>query len=201
MSRSPSAHFTLAYRPGRRQRAYNILLLVPDDVRADHLSAYGYERATTPLLDRRLKDAILFSNCHSPVGWTLPACASIVTGQLPDDHGLQDHNEKFRKPKIGHYLGEEYFRLGLTNNGNVVTDSISREYLEYLGLKRRPAKWRFFGWDSGFDRYTWTARENHVRPFDLAREFLGSLPASSEGKPYFLFFHTNIVHDYHMDRG
>ena len=192
--------WALSYQPGPRRGSYNILLVVIDDLRADHLSAYGYERQTSPFLDRRASQGTIFTRCYSPVGWTLPACASIITGQIPDDHGLRDHHQKFRKPKIGHYLGDSYHRVAITNNGNVVTDSISREYLEKLGLKRRPAKWRFFGWDDGFDRYDWLAREEHTRPFELACESLDSLPASSGGKPYFLFLHSNLVHDYHMDR-
>ncbi|MCZ6794458.1 MAG: sulfatase-like hydrolase/transferase [Planctomycetota bacterium] len=190
---------TLAYQPGPRSRSYNVLLLVIDDLRADHLSLYGYERQTSPRLDRRAAAGTVLENCHSPVGWTLPACASIITGQTPDDHGLWDHHQKFRCPKIGHYLGDGYHRVGITNNGNVVTDSISRDYLEKLGFKRRPAKWRFFGWDDGFDRYEWVAREDHDRPFELACDFLDGLPSASEGKPYFLLFHSNLVHDYHMD--
>lgn len=200
MTRFHNEMHDLGYRPGPRPRPWNILLVVVDDLRADHLPAYGYSRRTTPRLDRRLEDAVVFTNCHSPVGWTLPACASIITGQHPDDHGLYDHNQKFRKPKLGHYLGDQYFRLGLTNNGNVVSDTIPREYLESLGLKRRPAKWRFFHWDDGFDRYVWTARENHRRPYDLAETFLDGLPDASGGKPWFLFLHSNVVHDYHMDR-
>ncbi|HVR74259.1 MAG TPA: sulfatase-like hydrolase/transferase [Planctomycetota bacterium] len=192
--------FELAYAPEPRRKAYNILLVVVDDLRADHLKAYGYSRDTAPCLERRLPSGTTFKSCYSPVGWTLPGCASIVTGQGPDEHGLVDHNRKFQKPKLGHYLGTGYHRLGITNNGNVVTDSITAATIESLGFTRRPAKWKFFGWDSGFDRYLWTHRENHFRPFDLAAEFLEGLPASSEEKPWFLFFHTNIVHDYHMDR-
>lgn len=195
---SPS--FELSYTPGPRHHHTNILLVVVDDLRADHLKAYGYPRDTMPFLDRRVPAGTLFENCHTPVGWTLPACASIITGHDPEGHGLVDHNRKFQKPKLGHYLGEGYHRLGITNNGNVVTDSISVETLESLGLTRRPAKWRFFGWDSGFDQYLWTPRENHERPFELACEFLDGLPDSAASKPWFLFFHTNVVHDYHMDR-
>lgn len=190
----------LSYAPGPRAGRFNILVAIVDDLRADHLRAYGYDRETTPFLDARIPSGTVFTNCYSPVGWTLPGCASIITGQEPEDHGLIDHNRKFRSPKIGHYLGDGYWRIGITNNGNVVTDSISQETLEGLGLARRPAKWKFFGWDSGFDRYLWTPREDHVRPFRLACEFLDGLPGTAEGKPWFLLFHTNIVHDYHMDR-
>ncbi len=190
--------FPLAYTPRRREHLYNILLVIVDDLRADHLRAFGYHRETTPHLDRRLAGSTCFRNCRSPVGWTLPGCASIITGQMPDTHGLVDHNHKFRTPKIAHYLRRDYHCGGITNNGNVVTDSIPRETLEQLGFQRRPAKWKFFGWDSGFDFYDWIPRQNHARPYERAREFLDG--AAALDRPWFLFFHTNVVHDYHMDR-
>ena len=188
----------LAYLPGERRQLFNVLLVVADDLGARHLPFYGYGRDTMPLLERRLGGATLFTNCHSPVGWTLPGCASIITGQLPEGHGLYDHNKRFQKPKLGHYLGEGYEKAGITNNGNMVSDRISPEYLESLGFKRRPAKWRSFGWDDGFDSYEWIHREDHDRPFELAREFLGS--RQDAAAPWLLFFHSNLVHDYHMGR-
>lgn len=196
----PGPAIELGYVPEPRTSPYNILLIVVDDLRPDRMSAYGCSRLTTPHLDQRAQDGTLFTSCYSPVGWTLPGCASIITGHDPEDHGLVDHNRRFLKPKLGHFLGEEYYRLGITNNGNVVTDSIPLEVLENLGFARRPAKWRSFGWDSGFDRYLWTHRENHDKPFELARKFLEGLPYTAGGKPWMLFFHTNVVHDYHMDR-
>jgi arylsulfatase A-like enzyme len=200
MSNSDDPALSLAYCPGSRPHPYNVLVVVCDDLSARHIGTFGYERDTMPALEGRLASGTLFRNCNSPVGWTLPACASIITGQLPDDHGLFDHNRKFRRPKIGHYLGESYERYGITNNGNVVSDTIPREYLETLGFKRRPAKWRFFGWNSGFDRYDWVHREDHARPFELAQTYLTERRESESDKPYFLFFHSNLVHDYHMDR-
>ena len=193
----PEPKFQLPYTPSDR-RPYNVLLLVIDDLRADRLSAYGNDRETSPNLARRLATGTRFTACHSPVGWTLPGCASIITGHPPDSHGLVDHNKRFMKPKIGHFLGEGYRRVGIANNGNVVSDRVHPETLERLGLKRRPAKWRFFGWDAGFDEYLWTPREDYERPFAQAREFLET--HHDDEKPWFLFFHTNVVHDYHMDR-
>ncbi len=185
---------------GAQESAYNIALIVVDDLRADHLSCHGYERETTPFLDARLRDGggVYFRNYMTPTGWTLSACASILTGQLADVHGLTDHHNRFQTAKLGHSLGREYYRIAFTNNGNTIPDSVSADYLSGLGMKRRPAKWRFFGWDDGFDEFVWTYRDDHVRPFEAARRFLEQ--PGGGGRPWFLFFHSNLVHDYHMDR-
>ena len=65
-----------------------ILLVVFDALHADHLSHLGYERATTPNLDRLASDGISFSNCFSPAPYTRAGIPSILTGRLPDHHGV-----------------------------------------------------------------------------------------------------------------
>ncbi len=40
----------------------NILLITVDTLRADHLSAYGYARQTTPVLDRLAREGVRFAN-------------------------------------------------------------------------------------------------------------------------------------------
>ena len=68
-------------------RQPNIILIVMDTVRADHLSAYGYPRPTTPNLDQFAAQGVLFENAVSPSSWTLPSISSIFTGLLPHQHG------------------------------------------------------------------------------------------------------------------
>ena len=68
-------------------RAPNIVLIVWDTTRADHFSAYGYFRHTTPNVDQLAKHGVLFENAISPSSWTLPAMASILTSLLPHQHG------------------------------------------------------------------------------------------------------------------
>lgn len=64
----------------------NVLWIVWDTVRADHLGSYGYEQDTTPFLDQWAKDARVFENCLSTAGYTLPSHASMFTGLLPSEH-------------------------------------------------------------------------------------------------------------------
>jgi len=68
----------------------NLLLVVVDTLRPDHLSCYGYERETTPNLDRLAAEGLRFTHAQSPRAKTTPAVASILTGLYPHDHGVRD---------------------------------------------------------------------------------------------------------------
>ena len=51
----------------------NILLIAIDSIRADHMSCYGYDRLTTPHIDRFAQSGALFENTFSPHIPTTPA--------------------------------------------------------------------------------------------------------------------------------
>ena len=65
----------------------NVLLVVLDTVRADHLSTYGYERETSPNLTRLAAGGVRFDHVVSTAPWTVPSHASLMTGQVPAVHG------------------------------------------------------------------------------------------------------------------
>lgn len=65
----------------------NIVLITMDTVRADHLPVYGYDRPTTPNIDRFAAQGVLFENAIAATSWTLPSLASIFTGLLPHQSG------------------------------------------------------------------------------------------------------------------
>lgn len=77
----------------------NVILIVVDTLRADHLSSYGYHRPTSPRLDEFIRDSVKFENCISPANWTPPGHASIFTGRFPISHGahkvLLDRNPEY----------------------------------------------------------------------------------------------------------
>jgi arylsulfatase A-like enzyme len=64
-----------------------VLLIVWDTVRAGNLSAYGYGRRTTPNLERLAGRGVRFDPAFSTSSWTLPAHASLFTGQWPHELG------------------------------------------------------------------------------------------------------------------
>jgi arylsulfatase A-like enzyme len=58
-----------------------------DTLRADHVGAYGYSRATTPRLDALARDGVLFEHALSTAPWTVPAVGSLLTSLYPSRHG------------------------------------------------------------------------------------------------------------------
>jgi arylsulfatase A-like enzyme len=67
---------------------YNIVLITIDTLRADHLSCYGYERKTTPTIDKIAEKGILFKNAIAPSSWTAPSMVSLFTSVYPANHGV-----------------------------------------------------------------------------------------------------------------
>jgi arylsulfatase A-like enzyme len=81
-NRSPAtSHPRSAERP-------DVVLVVIDTLRADHLGSYGYGRAQTPKLDALAARGTRFAAAHSATSWTLPSVASILTGRYPAEHGV-----------------------------------------------------------------------------------------------------------------
>ncbi len=101
--------------PAAAPGARNVLVIVIDTLRADHLSTYGYTRATSPNFDRLAAQGVLFENAMSPSSWTLPAHASLLTGLYPHQHGAT-----YLGASLGpHFptLGEAFQRLGYRTAG------------------------------------------------------------------------------------
>jgi arylsulfatase A-like enzyme len=107
-----------ASRPLPPPDSPNVLLIVLDTVRADHMSLYGYPRTTTPNLERLAKLGIRFEDVRATAPWTLPSHASIFTGRWPHELGVEwmtPLNEKF--PTLAEYLGSHgYATAGFVAN-------------------------------------------------------------------------------------
>jgi arylsulfatase A-like enzyme len=65
----------------------NVLVVVVDCLRADHVSGFGHDRETTPALDRFADEAATFSNAKASSPWTFPSVPSLLSGRYPHEHG------------------------------------------------------------------------------------------------------------------
>ena len=97
----------------------NIILLVMDAGRADHLSCYGYARPTTPHIDQIAAEGTLYEKAISAGVWTVPSHASLFTGMYLSGHGLYGRKLKLRPdiPTLASFLSSHgYDTLALTAN-------------------------------------------------------------------------------------
>ena len=79
----------LACSPVKGNRA-NILLVTLETTRADHLSAYGYSRDTSPSFDAAASQGVLFTH-HSTVSpRTNPSLAALFTSNYPHENGVRN---------------------------------------------------------------------------------------------------------------
>jgi len=98
--------------PRAPQASTNVLIVVMDTVRADHFSALGYSRSTTPNLDRLASQGVLFENAMSTSSWTLPAHASLLTGRYPFEHGAEVKTYDGRYPTLPEAFRARGYRTG-----------------------------------------------------------------------------------------
>lgn len=61
----------------------NVILILVDTLRADHTSLYGYARDTTPELERRAGDGVVFERARSQSACTFPSVNSLLTSRHP----------------------------------------------------------------------------------------------------------------------
>jgi len=96
----------------------NVLLIVLDTVRADHLSLYGYRRATSPALERLAKRGIRFDEARATAPWTLPSHASLFTGRWPHELAVKWLTPwRGNFPTLAEYLGSHgYATAGFVAN-------------------------------------------------------------------------------------
>jgi len=77
-----------------QKRPPNLVLIVMDTLRADHLSCWGYHRKTSPHIDAYARNSTVYTQARSTSPWTLPAHTTLFTGQYSFEHGMEAHAYK-----------------------------------------------------------------------------------------------------------
>lgn len=162
-----------------------IVLVSIDTLRSDRLPLYGYEAIETPALDALGRDAILFSRAYSHVPLTLPSHVSILTGQLPPEHGVRDN--------IGYPFvpeGRPYLPAVLERQGYATGAAVSAFVLR--GSTGLASSFDFY--EDQIDVVSGKDLGSLQRPggetLEAARAWLESVAE----QPFFLFFHIYEPH-------
>ncbi len=160
----------------------NLLLIVVDCLRADHLGVYGYERPTSPNLDALAGQGVLFRQAYAPAFWTRPSVPSLLTGLYPSEHGLL----AWETDKEGRIVGPA-LSPAVETLAERLQDAGYRTALlaEQIQLSRR------FGLRQGFDLYDYGVGQADNLNRAL-RRFLEA--AGPEPSRFFVYLHYLEVH-------
>jgi choline-sulfatase len=83
--------WTFTSRSGAAFDQRPVILISIDTLRADRLPAYGYTKVATPNIDALAAAGTTFERAYSHAPQTLPAHASLLSGELPFEHGVRDN--------------------------------------------------------------------------------------------------------------
>lgn len=129
---------SLTRLPEAKPQSPNVLFVVIDTLRADHLSSYNYQRLTSPNIDRIGREGAIFKHAISTSSYTLPSHVSLITGQYNFQHGSEWDTFKALKenpvPTLAEVLKEEGYRTaGFSANLFWVTreQGFDRGFLRY----------------------------------------------------------------------
>lgn len=137
--------------PPAKPASPNVLLIVLDTVRADALGSYGYNRDTTPNLDRLARRGVRFEQARATADWTLPSHASIFTGKWAFETGANVGAALDRSiPTLAELLSSEGYATG-GFAGNAF----------YCNAR--------FGLDRGFVRYYDYAENRKISTFEILK--------------------------------
>jgi choline-sulfatase len=169
----------------------NVILIVIDSLRSDHLKSNGYFRDTSPNIDKIAEEGISFLNSYTVLPRSDPAIVSMLTGFYPHTHGVRlVHNEKIKNSitNLAEILSGHGYRTAFIKPGSIIPK----------------------GYDSGFtdfDLMRWKIRSKIKRSVYKVlhpNNFLGGAEQrfsaaiswinKNIGKKFFFVIHTNDIH-------
>ncbi len=155
----------------------NLIVISIDTLRADHLGCYGYQRPTSPSIDRFASRGVLFTDAAATSPWTLPSHGSLLTGLYPVRHGA--HTARTSVSEAVETLAQ---RLG--GNGFATAAVVNSTYLTRWGLER------------GFESFLHVRESVRDRKPSAVTDQALSWLESREMDPrrFFMFVHYYDVH-------
>jgi arylsulfatase A-like enzyme len=177
----------------------NILFIVMDTVRADHLSCYGYHRHTTPNIDTISHEGALFLKAFSPAPWTLPSHASMFTGLYPSQHGAgwEYKHLDMQFSTLAEYLVENGYRTAGFSENPFVSESYGlaqgfQSFYRMYGSSNKPIGLPLTREAYKLIFYQQKTREYARDTVNYCKTWI--LKHNSDEKPFFVFINFMAAH-------
>lgn len=195
-----------------RELPFNVVMVLIDTLRADHLGAYGYDRPTSPVFDALAREGTLFEGVTAQAPWTKPSVASLMTGRFVHNHGVVSSRD------------------ALADDAHTLAEALRERGYRTAAFSGNPWITPEFRFDQGFDEfesgramgpqltvlYRTLRRVDRLLPVNLARRAFWGASANlgnserdrqltdaavewigqqSAANPFFLYMHLIGPHD------
>lgn len=179
----------------------NIIIIVLDAVRPDHIGCYNYQRNTTPNIDTVAEDGIRYQNAFSNSNWTGTSHAALFTGQLPSHSGVYGGRQTLPENRLTlgelvnqagydtfamsagtHIRGERGYNRGMDQFEEAYRIRPSKHYLSSMMRDWHAVKQTFITGVFGHDNYT-LYKKNKLKQFIRRSD-----------QPFFAFVNFKTAH-------
>jgi arylsulfatase len=154
----------------------NVVFVILDAARAREFGAYGYDRATTPVIDGIARDGVVFEQAYTPAVYTLGAMSSVWTSQYPDRHH-----------------GAVSFSSPLPRDRLTLAEVLTGEGLYSAGFVATAVPGAFNGFDRGFSEFHEVWQEVGSRA-DAFRQVIPPWLAKNARRRFFAYLHYREPH-------
>jgi arylsulfatase len=154
----------------------NVIFMILDAARAQQFGTYGYERATTPHIDRLAREGVVFEHAVTPAVYTLSAMSSVWTSLYPDRHH-----------------GDLAFSSPLPDESFTLAELLSARGVTTAAFVANAMAGRAFGLHQGFGEF----REIFRDLGSDADAFMQVVPGwtlQHRDQPFFLYLHFREPH-------
>ena len=172
-------------------RKYNVLIVLMDALRADHMHFFGYKRETTPQLDLLVKEALVAERAYSQSSCSRKSIPSLFTGTYPQ-YMLWDRDRRY---------------YGIEEENLTLAEFFGENGYQTVAVVNAWLKDRLKGFGQGFDEYisiysrkNWKKQSNQSSPIAVVRS-IEFLEHRDPNKPFFLFTYLEDPHHPYKSHG
>lgn len=168
-----------------KQNSPNVIVILIDTLRADHLSLYGYSRNTTPNIDEFSKNAVVFTQAISQATFTKTSIASLFTSLNAYQHGVYRGAGDLKD--TGGSIATDVLDENETTLAEVL---LQNKFLTTAWLQQGQLA-SYMGFAQGFINYN--ERQNDIK--NINGKFIKWLKRSGKKRKFFAYIHYLDLHD------
>lgn len=161
-------------------RRPNVVIVLSDALRRDHVGFYGYQRDTTPNLDRLARESVVFEHAFAQSSYTKSSIASLFTSLYPSQHRAVNNDNALDRSyfTLAEILAEGGYRTAAFTENPLIADTFRFDQ-------------GFSWWETDYRRH----KKLDDRPMDEFDERLYRWLDRNGSRPFALYVHYIDPHD------